>query len=149
MIAFSPTPFDAEKGAIHIMELSNGRVSTLPGSTGLWAANWSPDGNWLLAGSAVGWKPMLYDFRNHTQHQLTNKHLGYCSWSSDSQALFCSDENWICRVHILDGREDRLASLKGIPLTGWGWIGGGPNDSVITARDAATQQIYALDWELP
>jgi hypothetical protein len=29
------------------------------------------------------------------------------------------------------------------------WFAVGPNNSLITARDAGTEEIYALDWEAP
>jgi hypothetical protein len=34
-------------------------------------------------------------------------------------------------------------------VAGWGWFAIAPNNSLITARDAGTDEIYALDWEAP
>jgi hypothetical protein len=34
-------------------------------------------------------------------------------------------------------------------LAGWGWFAAGPNNSLIAARDAGNDEIYALDWEAP
>ena len=81
--------------------------------------------------------------------KLFDHGVAYASWSLDSQYLTYSYKGWVWRVRLSDRKEERIVSLKGIPLIGWGWLGSGPNDSIITARDAATQQIYALDWEAP
>jgi hypothetical protein len=43
----------------------------------------------------------------------------------------------------------RLANANGPRLAGYGWFAAAPNNSLITARDAGTEEIYALDWEAP
>jgi len=56
-------------------------------------------------------------------------------------------------VRISDGKTEQVVSLNRIRLTGaWGgawWFGLAPDDSPLVLRDAGTQEIYALDVELP
>lgn len=56
--------------------------------------------------------------------------------------------NWQDRAHFL-GVAARVTNLDGIRVAGWGWFATAPNNSLITARDAGTDEIYALDWEAP
>src|ERR1035438_1860279 len=44
---------------------------------------------------------------------------------------------------------ERITNLTNIRVAGWGWCAAAPNNSFITARDAGTGEIYALDWEAP
>ena len=46
------------------------QVSELPGSRGIFAPRWSPDGRYIIAGSHRSDKLMLYDFKNHKWRQL-------------------------------------------------------------------------------
>jgi hypothetical protein len=40
-----------------------------------------------------------------------------------------------------DRTVERLASFKGIPRIGWGWLGAVSNDSLMLARDASIEAI--------
>ena len=58
----------------------------------------------------------------------------------------------IFRVRFADGNLERVLSLKnlrresGIWFT---WFGLGLDDSPLLLRSAGSQEIYALDWEVP
>ena len=45
---------------------------------------------------------------------------------------------------------ERVADLKGLSITGYYgiWLGLAPDDSPLLLRDAGSQDIYALDWEV-
>jgi hypothetical protein len=34
-------------------------------------------------------------------------------------------------------------------VAGWGWFAAAPDNSLITAVDAGTEEIFALDWKAP
>ncbi len=93
---------------------------------------------------------MLYDFRTRKQSELTSVPSGYVSWSRDGEYLFYGtigdDASW-WRVRMHDRKTERIASLNGLRLTYWFAVA--PNNSLITARNAGTDEIYALDWEAP
>ena len=54
-----------------------------------------------------------------------------------------------CRVRIRDRKVERIANLTKIRVAGWGCFAAAPNNSFFTARDAGTEEIYALDWDAP
>jgi len=56
------------------------------------------------------------------------------------------DTSW-WRVRLRDRKTERVARLKDMRVDGW--FAPAPNNSFITARNVGTNEIYALDWELP
>lgn len=136
------------KGAMHVVDLRTYRVSALPGSEGMWSPRWSPDGR-SIAGLIRGDALVLYDIGTRAQTKLFNPPTGYPSWSPDGQYLFFASGGWFFRVRVRDRKVERLATYKGIPRVGWGWLAATSNDSLMIARDASVEAIYALDWELP
>jgi hypothetical protein len=44
---------------------------------------------------------------------------------------------------------EQVTDWTNIRVAGWGWFAAAPDNSLITARDAGTDEIYALDWEAP
>jgi hypothetical protein len=93
---------------------------------------------------------VLYDFKTHKQSQLSSVQGGYPGWSLDGESLFYEtkgdDASW-WRVRLRDRKAERIALLKNMNVAGW--FAPAPNDSLITARNAGTDEIYALDWEAP
>jgi hypothetical protein len=77
------------------------------------------------------------------------------NWSRDSRYIyFYSRERppWVCRFRISDASLERIASLQNIRQTGvfdWSWLGLTPDGSPMILRDTGTQEIYALDVDLP
>jgi Tol biopolymer transport system component len=141
----------AGEESIHVVNLKTNHISVLPGSAGMWSPRWSPDGRFIagLSGSAVN-KLMLYDLQTRKQSQLFNLPGGCPTWSRDGESLFFADESGgIWRIWMRDRKVERAADLTGIPVAGWGWFAAAPDNGLITARDAGTDEIYALDWEAP
>jgi len=55
-------------------------------------------------------------------------------------------------VRVADGQIGRVVSLKNIRrfFPQWGeWSGMASDGSPLVVRDISTQEIYALDWQLP
>ena len=48
-----------------------------------------------------------------------------------------------------DRKIEQVASWDDIRVAGWGWFAATPDNSLISARDAGTDEIYALDWDTP
>lgn len=130
-----------------MVDLRTNRVSTLPGSRGMWSPRWSPDGHFIAGLTGLGWKLVLLDLRTQKQTVLFSNGSGYPTWSRDGEFLFFRSAGW-WRIHLRDRKAELLNDLKGFPLAG-GWFTVAPNNSLITARNTGTDQIYALDWELP
>jgi eukaryotic-like serine/threonine-protein kinase len=143
---------------IQLVTMKTRQTSTFPGSTGLFSPRWSPDGHYLSAISVEGsHKIMLYDFGTQKWSEwLTEANVNYAYWSSDSRYMYYDNyavENPLCwRIKVGSNRPENLFSLGGLRrYTGiWGsWGGQAPDDSRLFVRDASTQDIYALDVDLP
>ncbi len=137
-----------EKGAMHVADPGTNRVSPLPGSEGMWHPRWSPDGR-SIAGLNHEQVLVLYDIGTRVQTTLFNHSADYPSWSPDGQYLFLTSDGWFFRLRVGDRKVERLATYNGIPRVGQGWLAATSNDSLMIARDASVEAIYALDWELP
>jgi len=92
---------------------------------------------------------VLYDIGTRLQTMLFNHGMGYPSWSPDGQYLFFESDGWFFRLRVADRKVERLATVNGIPRAAGGWSAATSNDSLMMARDASVEAIYALDWELP
>ena len=56
----------------------------------------------------------------------------------------------VLRIQISDHKEEQIIDLNNF-ITGGrygGWLGLAPDDSPLLLRDAGTQDVYALDWEV-
>jgi Tol biopolymer transport system component len=141
---------------IHILNLRTGEVGAIPGSEGLFSPRCSPDGRYIAALSLDSTRMLLYDFGTKTWLPLATSRFGYENWSHDGSYLYAEDYSDkiddIVRIHIPDGKLERLFSLKEIPrgFDPWDfWVGLAPDDSVLLMRDRSTQEIYSLDIRLP
>jgi hypothetical protein len=101
---------------------------------------------------------LLLDLSTQKWRQLADKMgtLGYMTWSPDSKYIgfdtsFTADPGFF-RVRVADGQIGRVVSLKNIRrfFPQWGeWSGMASDGSPLVVRDISTQEIYALDWQLP
>ena len=144
----------AEEESIHVVALKTNHVSALPGTEGMWAPRWSPDGRFIagVSGSGIN-KLMLYDVQTQKQIQLFNLQGSWPTWSPDGESLFLEgdeeDYRWVWRIWIRDRKAERVMDLSKIRVASWNWFAAAPDNSLIIARDAGTDEIYALDWEAP
>ena len=141
---------------IRILNLRTGEVSAVPGSDALFSPRCSPDGRYIAALSLDSTKMLLYDVGTKTWLPLAASRFGYENWSHDGKYLYAEDYSDsiddIVRVHIPDGKLERLFSLKDVPrgFDPWDfWVGLAPDNSVLLMRDRSTQEIYGLDIRLP
>jgi hypothetical protein len=97
---------------------------------------------------------MLFEVRAQTWSELAKGSMGWLNWSKDSQYVYVLDftgAGAVLRTRVSDHKTEQVADLKNLVITGR--FGGGlslaPDDSPLLLRDTGTQDIYALDWELP
>jgi eukaryotic-like serine/threonine-protein kinase len=144
--------------SIHSLDLKTHQVSKLPGSEGLWAPRVSPDGRFVVSLNRDASRLMLLDLTTHRTSELASGiSVGWPEWSHDSKSVFFlfterrDSDTSIFRVRIGDRKLEEILSMKGVRLTGsmGGWHGLAPDDSPLMLRDAANQEIYALDWQAP
>jgi len=120
--------------SINVLDLKTRRVSVLPGSKGLgdtYEFCISPDGRYLVA------MPPAYP--NHSLIVLDMR-------SHKTVEIACPPESWP------DNKLEPIANFGQFQLaagTSGFWMGLAPDESWMMLRNAAIQEIYALDWEAP
>jgi len=142
---------------IQFVDLKTRQTSVLPGSQGLFSPRWSPDGRYLSAVSVDSRKVMLYDFQTQTWSEwFTDSNVNYGGWSSDSRYFYydsvAAGNPASRRIKLGDHHPEDLFSLSSVRryLGQWGFWGGlAPDNSRLLLRDTSTQEIYALDVDLP
>jgi Tol biopolymer transport system component/DNA-binding winged helix-turn-helix (wHTH) protein len=153
-LAFGRLPWKTgttEPSEIYIMDLKSHRLTTVPGSNGLFSPRWSPNGKYLLATKADSSAFLLFDLARQTWTVLAHGAMGYPYWSRDSNYVYFGDLSVphrasVARVRIRDGSVEIVADLSTLRQTADGWIGSDPDDLPIALREVGTEEIYALDW---
>jgi Tol biopolymer transport system component len=156
-LAYSEYRTPVSQGApIHLMNLQTHQVSNVPGSEGIWAPRWSPNGRYIVALSPDGDKLMLFDFTTQKWEVAAQLNANYMTWPSDSETLYfdtyIEKDPAFYGFRIRDRKLERLVSLKNIRRVPWPfapWSGLTPDNSPLVLRDTGTQEIYALDVDFP
>lgn len=135
------------------LDLKTGQLSSVPGSTGLYAPRWSPDGRYLCALNTNQDKLMLLQVESGQWAELaTGQDIEYPNWSRDSQNVFfestLDEARALFRVSLSTRRTERVLSLAGIRRVsvpfGVEWTGLAPDNSALIMRDVGIREIYAL-----
>jgi Tol biopolymer transport system component len=144
--------------SVQSVELKTGQISTLPGSEGLWCPRPSPDGRFVSAVTVDSRAIMLFNNATRKWTQLAQAVVNATAWSRDSQYIyfdnFPSRDITIYRVRVGNRQVQRVTSLEALRRaeSGWllsPWMGLTPDSSPLLVRDIGTQEIYALDVDLP
>ncbi len=135
------------------------KITVLPGSEGMLAPRWSPDGRYISTFSVDGKKAMLVDLSSGKWSELTSGTiLQYPNWSPDSKYAYFEDLGTdgpeIDRVSVATRKKERVAALKGtprVPLQGSisPWNGVAPDGSPLIMRDVGIRELYSLELQLP
>jgi eukaryotic-like serine/threonine-protein kinase len=152
-IIFGSVPADP-KSALRVLELKTNRVSTVPGSKGLFSPRWSPDGRYIVAMPADSLSLFLFDFQTQKWSELAKARAAFPNWSRDGQYVYFLrwlDNPAVLRVRISDHKVEQVFDLTNLSTIGniGPWLGLAPDDSPLLLRDIGTQDVYALDWEEP
>jgi Tol biopolymer transport system component len=142
--------------AVHILDLKSGKVSTLPGSQGMFSPRWSPDGRYIPALSRDSKTLFMFDLQTQKWVQVaTAVTFGWPNWSKDGNSLvvlgrFATGEA-VLKVRLSDHKVEQIVDLKNFILTGrYGdSLALAPDDSPLLLRDAGTYDVYSLDWQEP
>jgi len=86
--------------------------------------------------------------------ELAKGSMGWLNLSKDGQYVYVLDftgAGAVLRTRVADHKTERVADLTNFVITGrfGGGLALGPDDSPLLLRDTGTQDVYALDWELP
>lgn len=148
-IAFGGFAGDNAKTGIRILDLASGKVTTLPGSVGLFAARWSLDGRFIAAQGTPGVR--IFDIKTQKWSALpVNGEANFQTWSKDSRFLYYSraaaQNMALFRIRVKGGKEELVADLKDWRSV-FGWMGLDPSDAPLVLRDYRFEDIYALTLE--
>lgn len=143
---------------LHVVDLKTHVASIIPGTEGLWSPRSSPDGRYLAGLHADNQRLMLFDWKTHQTTELAKANfIAWPEWSRDSQYIHFGLGNKLVRVRISDRKLEEIKNVEdmrrlfGFRPTGFfsNWWGLAPDESPLVLRSAATQEIYALDVDLP
>ena len=156
-IAFSRYPFaPADKPDVYdirIFDVDSKQVTAVPGSQGYYSPRWSPDGKYLAAISIDNKKFVVYDFQTQKWSDWVTDFptVGTPIWSRDTKYLYfdvsVGERLGYYRVRLGDTHPEFIADLKELHRSWWSGIT--PDNIPIFSRDVSTDEIYALDVELP
>jgi Tol biopolymer transport system component len=152
-IAFGGNGRDPQ-AVIRILDVASSKVTTVPGSQGLYSPRWSPDGRFLAALSSNQRRLLLFEFQTQRWTELANGTLNWPCWSHDSHSLYLLDGNQagaVIRIRLSDRKLKRVVDLSNLVTTGYlaGALALTPDDSPLLLRDAGTYDVYALDLNGP
>jgi serine/threonine protein kinase/Tol biopolymer transport system component len=158
-VAFGRNGIESSAQTISIIDLATHQVSTVPGSQNLFSPRWSPDGQHLAALNLDSTKLLLFDFKTQKWSDWIAEpgEIGYLNWSQDGTYLYYdnafSDRPTFRRAKVGQTHSELLVDLKGLPRyitpPAYTWSGIAPDGSALFVRDLSTNEIYALDVELP
>jgi Tol biopolymer transport system component len=142
-----------QDSSVQILDLKTHAVTELPGSKGMFLPSWSPDGRYVTALTSRGSKLMLFDFRTQKWEDLADR-AGFPNWSKDSKYVFFDDTQGIFyRIEIATHRAVELARQGNAQaangIGGYPWRGLTLDSSPLIAREAGSEEVYALDVDLP
>ena len=157
-IVFGRIPFmpgSSKSIAISILDPATKQVSMVPGSDGLYAPRWSPDGRYLAAMSANSKKLVLYNFATRKWSDWVTEpgSVMLPAWSKDGRYLYyknlSSENGGYRRVKLGGHRSELVVDLKDLSQLDVGWSGLDPTDTPLFVRNRSTDEIYAVDLDLP
>jgi eukaryotic-like serine/threonine-protein kinase len=153
-IVFSNSRFGGKdpNSVLKIFDLRSDQVSTIPGSPGMFAPRWSPDGRSIAAIHMNSIGLNVFDVKTQRWSILYKGLVGYQSWSADSKNIYFLNflENpAVLRVRMADGATEHVIDLKDFRYTGnaGGWMGLDPTGAPLFLRDLSTSDIYSLTLE--
>lgn len=160
-VAFSrmATAGSTEKLELNVVDSDSGRVSVVAGSENLFSPRWSPDGAYIAAMTEDSKKLMLFNFKTQkwTEWIGESGNIAFPQWSLDSQYLYYdvhSPQRSISRrVKLGETQPEFVVDTTGLqrflePHVG-PWSGLAPDGSLLFVRDLSTDEIYALELQLP
>jgi eukaryotic-like serine/threonine-protein kinase len=158
-LAFGHSGLSQKETFIEVFDLKSRQISHLPGSQGMFASRWSPDGHYIAGESYDNRALLLLDLKTQQPRELVRMNsIGYLAWSADSRFIFFDtifeQQPAYHRVRIADAKMETIVDLKKIrtfpsQFGPGSWTGLGPGDTPLFVRDTSAQEIYALDLQLP
>jgi Tol biopolymer transport system component/DNA-binding winged helix-turn-helix (wHTH) protein len=138
----------AENPGLYTLDLRSGRSEKIPGTDGLFGPIWSPDGRHLSVVDPVTDYLFLLDLKTGKRTQIAGP-ARWPFWSPDSRYIYFKRDrsNWIWRVRVPEGREEKFLELP-FRLTS-GAFSLAPDGSPIMLREHGRYDVYSLSLSVP
>ena len=155
-IAYGRTPwipYSTSVTDIRIFDLATKKVTVVPGSQDLFGPRWSPDGQHILGVSTDATKVFLFNVKTQkwSPWTIVSGVMNAPAWSRDSEYLYFENQGGeqpgYRRIKVGESRSEFLFDLKNLHRDWWSGIT--PDNVPLFARDISTDEIYALDVDLP
>ena len=157
-IDFSDYPILGHLTGIKILDLASKKASVWPGSPGIYAPSWSPDGKYMVAIETTPKRMVVYSRATRSWRTLKQfgGDWGYYRWSGDSKFILMAkivpepgEQPGVYRLNIADSKWTLVATFNGLSLSSDGF----ENFLSITSdgrpammSDTSVVQIYSLRW---
>lgn len=138
---------------IRILDLESHEVTTVPGSVGMVAPRWSPDGRYLSSATDGGLNLKIFDFKTRQWSEIVQKgSVDSPEWSRDGQYIYfrrVRGDPGVFRISIKGGEAEKIVGLRHWHDAGWygRYMGLDPTDAPLLLRDIGSDDIYALTLE--
>jgi eukaryotic-like serine/threonine-protein kinase len=155
-ILFSDTINSPGVSTMYSVDLKTMSKTPIPGLDNVVGPARSPDGRYLAATTVLGDTLLLFEFATQKWSDLAKTTVGDLLWSSDSKFIYFdngySSQPAIYRIHLEDRKVEQIANLQDFRrvVTPWStWLGVTPEEDVLLMHDTGSQEVYALDLEVP
>ena len=135
--------YGGENPAVYLFDRQLGHSEKIPGTDGLYGAAWSPDGRYLMAVDAPTDRLLLVNLKSGKRTQVAGP-AAWPTWSADSKYIYFVrwGINWIFRVRVPDGQEEKVLEVP-FRVAPWPFTIG-PDGSLIVLREHGRHDIYSL-----
>ena len=145
----------AHPGVIRILDVTSGKVSSLPGS-GYWSPRWSPDGRFIEAEADDGLSMKIFDLASQNSWVLQiGESAIWHVWSRDGRFIYFmmyQGHKGVFRIPLKGGKPELVIDLKDFHLApndnGVYYMTLDPTDAPLLLRDRGTDDLYALTLEV-
>lgn len=141
---------------IRIIDMKTRQVTSVPDSQGRFSPRWSSDGRYLAAlnFAPISKKLFLFDLRTGkwTNWAEDNEGIGYPAWTPDGQYVEYMNPQKCRRVKLGSSMPEDVFDIGAFTpyFSDFGpWNDTAPDGSRMFTRDKSTEDIYALDLDLP
>jgi DNA-binding winged helix-turn-helix (wHTH) protein/Tol biopolymer transport system component len=148
-IVFEEPPGWNANSVVRVLDTKTNRVTTLPGSVGLYWPLWSPDGRFIAATSSLDGRSLsVFDTRTQRWSKIFDlpgiEFLTESEWSRDGKVIYARDiAGSLYRIPVSGGKAESVGNLQDSRAAIWTGLDS-TTDAPLILRDVGTDDIYAL-----